>query len=86
LPGLYARDTLCSTLKEEHFEDDPDQSVEGNTWPKEVGSKRKLEKVAFENFHALHYMPDIMRVINSRKVRWTVHVTYMEKDRNAFSG
>lgn len=33
LPGLYACGTFCSTLKEEHFEDDRDQSVEGNTWP-----------------------------------------------------
>jgi hypothetical protein len=40
-----------------------DQSVEGNTWPREVGSKRKLVKVAFENVHALYYLTDIMRVI-----------------------
>ena len=77
---------MCCTLKEEHFEDDRDWSVEGNTLPKEVGSKRKLEKVVFENVHALCYLPDIMSVINLRKVRWTVHVTHMEKDRNAFSG
>jgi len=52
----------------------------------EGGSRRKLEKVAFENVHAVCYLPDITRVINRRKVRWTVHVTYMEKDRHAFGG
>lgn len=61
-------------------------SVEGNTWLKEVGSMRSLEKVAFENVHAVCYLPDIMRVINFRQVKGTVRVAYMEKDRNAVGG
>jgi len=53
LARVYARDTLCSTLQEEHFVDDRDQRVEGNIWPKEVGSNNQLEQAAFENVHAL---------------------------------
>jgi hypothetical protein len=72
-------------MKEEHIEDDRDRSAEGNSWHSVVGRKSKLEKVRYENFHVLYYFPD-MSAINSRKRGWTVHVTFLRKERNAFSG
>jgi hypothetical protein len=48
-----------------------------------TGSWRKLHN---EDLHDLCFLPAIIRVINSRRIRWAGHVAHMEKRRNAFSG
>ena len=37
-----------------------------------------------EKIHSLHRSPNIVRVIKSRRLRWTGHVARMEDDRSSF--
>ena len=38
-----------------------------------------------KKFHSLYRSPDIVKVINSMKLRWAGHVAKMEEDRSAFN-
>jgi hypothetical protein len=53
------------------------------------GSKRdevtgECRKLHNEELHDLYSSPSIIRIIKSRRMRWTGHVTRMEEKRNAY--
>jgi hypothetical protein len=76
---LYGYETWSLTLGEEHrlrvFENRVLRKISG---PKseEDGSWRKLHN---DELHSLHSSPNIVRVIQSRRMRWAGHVTRMEE-------
>ena len=41
-------------------------------------------RLYYEEVHSLYRSPNIVRVIKSRRLRWTVHVARMEEGRSAF--
>jgi hypothetical protein len=43
-----------------------------------------LRKLHNEELHSLYSSPNIIRIINSRRVRWAGHVARMGKKRNAY--
>ena len=45
------------------------------------GEWRRLHN---EEFHSLYHLPNIVRVIKSRRLRWAGHVAWMEEGRSAF--
>ena len=47
----------------------------------ENGEWRRLHN---EELHSLYRSPNLIRVIKSRRSRWTGHVARMEEGRNAF--
>ena len=47
----------------------------------ENGEWRRLHN---EELHSLYHSPNIVRVIKSRRLRWTGHVATMEEGRSAF--
>ena len=47
----------------------------------EKGEWRRLHN---EELHSLYRSPNIVRVIKSRRLRWTGHETRIEEDRSAF--
>jgi hypothetical protein len=81
---LYGRETWSFTLREEHrlrvFENRVLRRIFG---PKreEDGSWRKLHN---DELHSLHISPNIVRVIKSRRMRWTGHVARMEEGRGVY--
>jgi hypothetical protein len=83
---LYGRETWSLTLREEHrlrvFENRVLRRIFG---PKgEVdGSCRKLHN---DELHSLYSSPNIVRVIKSRRMRWTGHVTRMGEGRGVLQG
>jgi hypothetical protein len=51
------------------------------TGPKRDGGWRKLHN---EELHNLHTSPSIIRIIQSRRMRWAGHVARMEEKRNVY--
>ena len=49
----------------------------------EIGKWRRLH-LHNEKRHSLYRSPNIVRVIKSRRLRWTGHVARMEEGRSAF--
>ena len=47
----------------------------------ENGEWRRLHN---EEFHSLYRLPNVVRVIKSRRLRWAGHVVRMEEGRSAF--
>jgi hypothetical protein len=45
-----------------------------------IGGWRKLHN---EELHNAYCSPSIIRIIKSRRMRWTLHVTRMKEKRNA---
>jgi hypothetical protein len=45
--------------------------------PKRVKVTGVWRKLHNEELYNLHFSPDIIRIIRSRKIRWTVHVARM---------
>ena len=81
---LYGCETWSLTLREECrlrvFENRILRQIFG---PKrdENGEWRGLHN---EEIHSLYRSPNIVRMIKSRRLRWTGHVARMEEDRSAF--
>jgi hypothetical protein len=75
---LYGCGTWCLTLKEEHrlrvFENRILRKIFG---PKRNGVVGKWRKVHNEELHNLYFSLSIIRVIKSRRMRWTGRVVWM---------
>jgi hypothetical protein len=91
---LYARNKAESynflklrslTLREEHrlrvFENRVLRRIFG-PWKDEV--KRDWRTLHNEELHNLYFLPNIIRLIKSRRMRWVVHVARMGQTRNAY--
>jgi hypothetical protein len=72
---LYVCETWSLTLREEHrlrqFENRVLRRISGPRRDEVTGDWRKLHN---EEFHNLHSSPNIIRMIESRRMRWTGHV------------
>jgi hypothetical protein len=81
---LYGCETWSLTLGEEHrlrvFENRVLRKIFG---PKreEDGSRRKLHN---DELHGLYSLPNIVRAIKSRRMRWAGHVARMGEGRGAY--
>jgi hypothetical protein len=75
---LYGCETWSLTLREEHrlrvFENRVLRRIFGPKRDEVTGDWRKLHN---EELHNLYYSPYIIRMIKSRRMRWTGHVTRM---------
>jgi hypothetical protein len=61
---------------------------ENRVLKKIFGSKREEDgswgKLRNDELHSLYYLPNIVRVIKSRRMRWAVHVARMGEGRGAY--
>jgi hypothetical protein len=83
---LYGRETWSLTLREEHrlrvFENKVLRRIFGLKRDEVTGEWRKLHK---KELHNLYSSPSIIRIIKSRKMRWSGHVARMGEKRNAYT-
>jgi hypothetical protein len=81
---LYGCETWPLTLKKEFRL----RVLEKRIPRKIFGTKRdengEWTKLRDEELHSLYRSPNIVRVIKSRRLRWTGHVARMEEGRSAF--
>jgi hypothetical protein len=82
---LYGCETWSVTLREEHrlrvFENTVLRRIFGPTRDEVTGEWRKLHN---GELHILYTLPDIIRQIKSRRMRWAGHVTRMGEGRNVY--
>jgi hypothetical protein len=82
---LYGCETWSLTLREKHrltlFENRVLRRLFGPKRDEVTGGWRKHHN---EELHNLHSSPNIIRIIKSRKLRWTGRVAQMEKKSNAY--
>ncbi|KAJ4450648.1 hypothetical protein ANN_02077 [Periplaneta americana] len=82
---LYGCETWAVTLREEHrlrvFENKMLRKTFGAKRDEVTGEWRKLHNT---ELHALYSLPDIIRNIKSRRLRWAGHVAHMGESRNAY--
>jgi hypothetical protein len=73
------------TLREEHrlrvFENRVLKRIFGPMRDEVTGDLRKLHN---EELHNFYFSPNIIRLIKSRKMRWTRHVARMGETKNAY--
>ena len=81
---LYGCETWSLTLREERrlrvFKNKILRRIFGNKRD-ENGKWRRLHN---EEYHSLYHSPNIVRLIKSRRLRWSRHVARMEDDRSFF--
>jgi hypothetical protein len=79
---LYGCETWSLTLREERrlrvFENRVLKRVFG---PKRDGVTGEWRKLHNEELNDLHSLPNIVRVVKSRRMRWAEHVARMGEDR-----
>jgi hypothetical protein len=75
--ALYWYETWSLTVREE-------QGVEENIWTKGDGVAGRWRKLHNEELHNLYSSPSIIRIINSRRMRWAGHVARMREKRNVY--
>jgi hypothetical protein len=79
---LYGCETWSLTLREEHrlwvFENRVLRRIFGPKKDEVTGKCRKLHN---EEFHNLYSSPDIIRQVNSRRMRWAGYVARMREER-----
>jgi hypothetical protein len=82
---LYMCETWSLTLREEHrlrvFENRVLRRIFGPKRDEVTDEWRKLHN---EELHDLYSSPSIIRIIKSRRMRWTGHVARMGEKRNAY--
>jgi hypothetical protein len=82
---LYGCETWFLTLREAHrlgvFENRVLRRIFGPKRDKVIGEWRKLHN---EELHDLYSSPSIIRIIKSRRTRWSGHVARMVQKRNAY--
>jgi hypothetical protein len=80
---LYGCETWSLTVREEHklrvFENRVLRGIFGPKLDGVMGGWRKLYN---EKLHNLYSSPSIIRIIKSRRMRWTGHVARMGEKRN----
>jgi hypothetical protein len=85
LRRLYGYETWSLTLSEEHrlrvFENRVLRRIFCSKRVEVTGEWRKLHS---GEFHDLYSLPDIIRQIKSRRMRWAGHVTRMGEGRNLY--
>jgi hypothetical protein len=81
---LYGCETWTLTSREEHRL----KVFENRVWRRIFGPKRVEEgswrKLHNDELHSLYSSPNIVRVIISRRLRWTGHVARMGEDRGVY--
>ena len=84
LPVVYGCETWSLTLRQEHklrvFENRALRRIFG---PKRVEVLGEWRKVHDDEFNDLYYSPNIVRVIQSRRMRWAGLVACMGENRGA---
>jgi hypothetical protein len=82
---LYGCETWSLTLREEHrlrvFKNRVLRRIFGPKRGEVTGGWRKLRK---EELHNLYSSPSIIRMVKSRRMRWSGHVAQMDEKRNAY--
>jgi hypothetical protein len=82
---LYGCETWSLTLREEHrlrvFENRVLRGIFGPTRDEVIGEWRKLHN---RELHNLYSSPDIIRQIQSRRMRWAGHVARMGEGRHMY--
>jgi hypothetical protein len=82
---LYGCETWSLTIREEHrlkvFENRVLRRIFGPTRDEVTREWRKLHN---GELHILYSLPDIIRQIKSRRIRWAVHVARMGEGRNVY--
>jgi hypothetical protein len=72
-------------VREEHrlrvFENRLLRRIFGPKTDEVTGGRRRLNN---QELHNLYVSPRIIRVIKSRRMRWTVHIAHMEETRIAY--
>jgi hypothetical protein len=83
--GLYECETWSPTLKKEHrlgvFENRVLRRIFGPKKDEVMGQWRKLHSGELPN---LYLSPDIIKQIQSRRMRWAEHVACMGEGRNVY--
>jgi hypothetical protein len=81
---LYGCEIWSLTLREEHrlrvFENRVLRKIFGPKWEKD----RSWRKLHNDELHSLYSSPYIVRVIKSRRMRWTGHVARMGEGRGVY--
>ena len=81
----YGCETWSLTLREERrlrvFENKVLRKIFGPKKDEITGECRKLHNA---ELHASYYLPNIIRSLKSRRLRWTGHVARLEQSRNAY--
>ena len=78
---LYGCETCSLTLREEHRLRVFENRVLRIFGPKKDGVTGEWRKLHNEELNDLYSPPNIVRVIKSRRMRWTSHVARMEEGR-----
>jgi hypothetical protein len=77
---LYGCETWSLTVREEHKL----RVLRGLFGPKTDGVTGGWRKLHNEELHNLYSSPSIIRIIKSRRMRWTGHVARMGEKRNMY--
>jgi hypothetical protein len=84
--SLYGCETWSLTLREEQrlrvFENKVLRMIFGPKRDEASGGWRKLHS---EELHDMYSSPIIIKIMKSRRMRWTGHVARMGEKRNAYS-
>jgi hypothetical protein len=81
---LYGSETWSLTVREEHKLRVFENRVLRIFGPKRDGVTGGWRKLHNEEIHNLYSSPSIIRIIKSRRMRWTGHVARMGEKRNVY--